>query len=509
MAQQTINRGSSSNDGTGDPLRTAFNKINSNFTELYGASPFGQQVSITGNQISASSSNADLVLSGSGTGGVIASGLRFGGTSISADDSSIVNINEGLNVTGNITAEGNITATGNIFANGNINLGNAADDQTKVVGVFEADNIQIDGTTITTNTTNGSVTITGNATGGVNIENFTINDNAITSPSNSDISLQPGGTGGVVASGIRVQGTSLSADDSSIININEGLIVDGTGNFSGTLTTAGITTTGTHAITGQLDVDGIRVKDNIISGTRSNDDISIQPSGTGDVVLSALRVNGTTIDSSDSTKVTIAEAVDITGNTTVAGTLTTADITQTGNTTTVGNNTVQGLLTATSLTTNDITTNGSNADITIDPQGTGAVVIPTTITHTGTQTTTGQLNVDNLRLDGNVLSATSGGITLTPAGGSNVQVGGILTATEANFTLVEAPTVRADRLENDTSDGDIAIHTQGTGVVDFNTATQTTVGSAGGANALPGQPTGYLEVKIAGTARVIPFYDKS
>ena len=108
-----------------------------------------------------------------------------------------------------------------------------------------------------------------------------------------------------------------------------------------------------------------------------------------------------------------------------------------------------------------------------------------------------------------MLSATSGGITLTPAGGSNVQVGGILTATEANFTLVEAPTVRADRLENDTSDGDIAIHTQGTGVVDFNTATQTTVGSAGGANALPGQPTGYLEVKIAGTARVIPFYDKS
>ena len=36
MTKQTINIGSSANDGTGDPLRTAFTKINENFTELYG-----------------------------------------------------------------------------------------------------------------------------------------------------------------------------------------------------------------------------------------------------------------------------------------------------------------------------------------------------------------------------------------------------------------------------------------------------------------------------------------
>lgn len=35
MAQQTINVGTSPNDGTGDPLRVAFQKINANFTELY------------------------------------------------------------------------------------------------------------------------------------------------------------------------------------------------------------------------------------------------------------------------------------------------------------------------------------------------------------------------------------------------------------------------------------------------------------------------------------------
>ena len=35
MAKQTINIGNAANDGTGDPLRTAFDKVNSNFTELY------------------------------------------------------------------------------------------------------------------------------------------------------------------------------------------------------------------------------------------------------------------------------------------------------------------------------------------------------------------------------------------------------------------------------------------------------------------------------------------
>ena len=35
MAQQTINIGTVANDGTGDPLRTAFDKANANFTELY------------------------------------------------------------------------------------------------------------------------------------------------------------------------------------------------------------------------------------------------------------------------------------------------------------------------------------------------------------------------------------------------------------------------------------------------------------------------------------------
>lgn len=41
MAQQTINIGTAANDGTGDPLRDAFDKANDNFTELYAGQGAG------------------------------------------------------------------------------------------------------------------------------------------------------------------------------------------------------------------------------------------------------------------------------------------------------------------------------------------------------------------------------------------------------------------------------------------------------------------------------------
>tara|TARA_B100000497_G_C7622198_1_gene373808 strand:- start:502 stop:1014 length:513 start_codon:yes stop_codon:yes gene_type:complete len=36
MAKQTVNLGTTANDGTGDPLRSAFDKLNDNFDEVYG-----------------------------------------------------------------------------------------------------------------------------------------------------------------------------------------------------------------------------------------------------------------------------------------------------------------------------------------------------------------------------------------------------------------------------------------------------------------------------------------
>jgi len=547
MAKQTINIGSSANDKTGDPLRTAFNKINENFTELYGASPFGQQVTISGNQISANESNADLVLSGSGTGGVVASAVRIDGTSLSSSDSTQININENLDVGGNITASGNITATGDIFANGNINLGNASSDQTKVVGVFEADNIQIDGTTITTNTTNGSVTITGNATGGVVVENLTVNDNTISSPSNSDIVIEPGGTGDVVLSALRINGTTLDSSDSSAITLAEAVDITGaltgtSGSFSTTLAVTGATTlTGATTINNSLTANSVTT--NTIASNGSNADLSIQPSGTGDVLISALRINGTTLDSSDSSKITVAEQLDVTG------TLVTTDITTTGTHTITGQSDIDFVR----IKDHTITTNSSNANLNLSANGTGTVIVDSTMTTGNVNTTgdivvTGTLDVDNIRIDGNGIVATNSGgdVNINPnatgqvtIGGSNVSVPSLLTAsalfaqteilladnakiksavTNSDIILetqgtgsvvLEEVSITANKITTHVSNADLQLDTDGTGLIDILTDTQSTVGSAGGASALPGQPTGYIKVKIAGTTRVIPFYDQS
>lgn len=45
MAKQVVNIGASANDGTGDPLRVSFDKINDNFDEIYlGIAPVVRNV---------------------------------------------------------------------------------------------------------------------------------------------------------------------------------------------------------------------------------------------------------------------------------------------------------------------------------------------------------------------------------------------------------------------------------------------------------------------------------
>ena len=457
MAQQTINIGSSANDGTGDPLRTAFDKINDNFSELYGSTAeandliedstpqLGGDLDVNGRRITSARSNEDIILLPNGTGGVVASAIRIAGTTISSDDSSTININEGLVVDGTASVSGAATLSSTLGVTGAATL-------SSTLGVSGA-------TTLTT----------------TNIDNLTIQDSNITSSSNADINITPGGTGStIIGSSITIKGTTISSADSSTININEGLVVDGTGNFSGTLTTAALTTVGTHTVTGQADIEGVTIKDNTVSSNASNSDLEITANGTGKVEVEGISFFGTTLTAADSSTININEGLVVDGSATVSGTLTTADVA------TTGTNTISGALTAGSLNIGDLNisadgsiTSDTNGDIVIDPAGTGAIVLTGPITATGTQTTTGQLNVDNLRLDGNVLSATSGAITLTPADGQNVAVTGTnvnLTAEEANFTLMEATTARADVIESDTSNGDLVFNTQGTGVFDFNAA---------------------------------------
>ena len=254
MARLTIDTGTLRNPAKGDTLSTAMTKANTNFEEVYQLVGDGStglittsvtngdlklqangagaieidNLTITNSAITSITTNSDVTISGNGTGNVVLESLTVNGTTLSSSDSSKITLAESVDITGNL-----------------------------VVG--------------------GTFDLSGLAVGTLDVDNLNFNDNIISSDSNADINITPGGTGDVVAGAIRIHGTTLSADDSSTININEGLIVDGDLTVSGSFDLEGLAV-------GTLDVDNLNFNDNIISSD-SNADINIAPGGTGNLVL--------------------------------------------------------------------------------------------------------------------------------------------------------------------------------------------------------------------------------
>ena len=66
--QYTINTGSLPNDGTGTPLRTAFNDTNLNFNQIFAAGPVGSNIQISNNTILTTNTNGNLILATNGIG---------------------------------------------------------------------------------------------------------------------------------------------------------------------------------------------------------------------------------------------------------------------------------------------------------------------------------------------------------------------------------------------------------------------------------------------------------
>ena len=417
MAQQTIGVGSSANDGTGDPLRTAFNKINANFSELYGdtaeandilddTSPqLGGNLDINGFNITSARSNENIRIIPNGTG--------------------TVELEANTNVTGNLTA------TGNIFANGNINLGDGAGDQTKVTGVFEADQLQIDGTTLTSTVTNGSVTIQGNATGGVNVADITINDNKISaSNSNSNLELSASGTGNVVVGAVTVSGTTLSAADSSQITIAEALQVNGATSLGTSLALA----TGA-TVTGILDEDAmgsdsatqLATQQSIKAYADTKAVLTGSTNNTITTVTGAHAFQGESNLTFDGSTLAVTGAGTFSTSLGVTGTLTTADITTTGTHTITGQSDIDWVR----IKDHTITTNASNANLVLDANGSGVVDVAAAMTTIGQTVTgdvaiTGRIDIDNVAINGNGIWATNsnGAININPNGTGIITLGG-------------------------------------------------------------------------------------
>ena len=86
--------------------------------------------SLTTNVISSNGSNANISIQASGTGSVEIGALDIKGTSISSADSSRVNINEDVTVTGVLTASGTIHGVQNLTGSGSTEVINLTDTVT-------------------------------------------------------------------------------------------------------------------------------------------------------------------------------------------------------------------------------------------------------------------------------------------------------------------------------------------------------------------------------------------
>jgi hypothetical protein len=90
MAKQTINIGTAANDGTGDPLRTSFDKANDNFDEIYLAGPVGTNIRITSNSIVSTDENGNITIDPNGGGNVIVNSDLVVSGAIRGDSSSLL-----------------------------------------------------------------------------------------------------------------------------------------------------------------------------------------------------------------------------------------------------------------------------------------------------------------------------------------------------------------------------------------------------------------------------------
>ena len=322
MAQQLIGVGTNANDGTGDTLRAAMQKINENFTEVYTAPGISSDaILISGNEIKAIRSddnlefapagsgtinfpalrfndnnieglrsNEDINLVPAGTGSVVFGAIKINGTSLSSDDSTTININDGLIVDGTTTVEGtalfsnNVTMSSDLDVQGNTTLANiTASGTAALTGTVTIDNLTFNDNIIGSSS-NADINLTPGGTGSVVVENLTVDsninitDNEITTTqSNSDLVIAPAGTGQVVISKADINGGAI-----------DNTVIGGTTPLAGTFTTL---TANTSAV-----IDGVTISDNAITSNRSNDNLFLTGSGSGSV-----RISGFTFPTSDGT----------------------------------------------------------------------------------------------------------------------------------------------------------------------------------------------------------------
>lgn len=337
MAKQTVNIGVTANDNTGDPLRTAFDKLNDNFDEVYAAGPVGTNIQISDNTIASTNTNGNIDLDPAGTGKVILNGPTEANGVITLNSTFTGNI---LPTTANTYNLGSSSAPfKEIFvSNGSLHIGNLVlKEVDTMLEVFQADGVTNailsgnsttsgtvlnNGNTVVALTQNGPITFYANNYQDPNATATVINSGNIVTPAlsvtgNIDVDTIFS-SGSVVASSI-VQGASvISTGNVEAVGsvVGQQLI-----SLGDTMTTGNVGGLNFDAL-GNVNVTGDVVATNLWGVLQTNQQPNVTLVGT----LSSLNVSG---DLTMTSNAAVMSTYDIHANGTV-----TADTLQTttGNT---------------------------------------------------------------------------------------------------------------------------------------------------------------------------------
>ena len=275
--------------GTSSTISTTNTVIEDNIIELQ-----------TG--ISASSNDSGIIIERGSTGDNAAiiwdesvDSFKLGTTTATGADKS-----GGITVTAGALEIGALTATTGTFSGALTSVGFTVEGNITAGSVTTNE--------ITANGSNAALTVASSGTGDITLD---AGGDVILDVDNADLILKDAGTefgrlsrvtaDFVIKASAQDQDLILKGNDggATVTALTLDMSEAGAATFNSTVTATDITA---NSLT-----------TNVITSNGSNAELSLQASGTGDVVISALRVNGTTLDSADSTKVTIAEAVDVTG----------------------------------------------------------------------------------------------------------------------------------------------------------------------------------------------------
>ena len=321
MAKQTVNIGVTANDNTGDPLRTAFDKLNDNFDEVYAAGPVGTNLQISDNTIASTNTNGNIDINPAGTGTVILNGPT--------EANGVVTLNS--TVTGNIvpTAANTYTLGSSsapykeLYVSGSsLHIGNLVlKEVNTMLEVFQADGttnailsgnsttsgtVLNNGNTVVSLTANGPITFFANNYQDVGPTTTVINTSNITAPnvvSNGEVTAT-GNISGAVISGTGVVSTGLV----------QGASILSTGNIDGTnLAVTGDVAGSSITSSGNVNVTGDVLATNLWGVLQTAD----QPNVTGLGTLTDLQVAG---DLSMTDPTATIDSYDITANGTVTAT---------------------------------------------------------------------------------------------------------------------------------------------------------------------------------------------